>query len=152
MVSFPMLMKFSAIMSSGIFSGPSSSPSGTPIMCLYVWYCPRRLLDCLYFYRSFFFILYCGGDFYLSTILSSSLLICSFALFILLLSPSSVFFISVIVFFNSGSSLHFLFVFLGHMEVPRLGVELELQLPGFAIAAATLDLSSYTTAHGKAGS
>ena len=43
------------------------------------------------------------------------------------------------------------------MEGPRLGVELELQLPGYARAMATRDPSHifdlhYTTAHGDAGS
>ena len=41
--------------------------------------------------------------------------------------------------------LLFAFFFLGlhpgHMKVPRLGVELELQLPAYTIAAATQDLS-----------
>ena len=41
--------------------------------------------------------------------------------------------------------LFFIFVFLGlhpqHMEVPTLGVELELQLPAYATATATWDLS-----------
>ena len=39
----------------------------------------------------------------------------------------------------------FLFFFLGlhlrHMDVPRLGVESELQLPAYTTATATLDLS-----------
>ena len=41
-----------------------------------------------------------------------------------------------------------------HMEVPRLGVELELQLPAYAIATATQEPSynvTYTTALGNAG-
>ena len=50
------------------------------------------------------------------------------------------------------------FCFLGlhpwHMEVPRLGVESELQLPAYAAATAMPDLSrtsaTYTTAHGNA--
>ena len=44
-----------------------------------------------------------------------------------------------------------LFVFLGlhpwHMEVPRLGVKLELQLPTYATATATPDLSCVCTLH-----
>ena len=50
----------------------------------------------------------------------------------------------------------FLFVFLGlhpqHMEVPRLGVKLELELPAYTTATASPDPSlvySYTTAHGN---
>ena len=45
-----------------------------------------------------------------------------------------------------------------HVEVPRLGLELELQLLAFTTATAMLDLSrvvcdvTYTTAHGVAGS
>jgi len=44
-----------------------------------------------------------------------------------------------------------------HMELPRLGVELELQLPAYAIASATAmpDPSlcvAYSTAHGNARS
>ena len=38
------------------------------------------------------------------------------------------------------------------MEVPRLGVKSELQLPDYAAATATWDLSrvcDYTTAHGQ---
>ena len=41
------------------------------------------------------------------------------------------------------------------MEVPRLGVELELQLPAYTTATATRDLShvcDYSIAHGNAGS
>ena len=53
------------------------------------------------------------------------------------------------------------FVFLGpylrHMEVPKLGVKLELQLPAYATTTATPDLhtaasSTYTTAHCNARS
>ena len=41
------------------------------------------------------------------------------------------------------------------MEIPRIGVELELQLPAYTTAIATWDLSrvcTYTTAHGIARS
>ena len=45
----------------------------------------------------------------------------------------------------------YLFVFLGphpqHMEVPRLGVQLELQLPAYARATATRDLSHICDLH-----
>ena len=67
---------------------------------------------------------------------------------------------NVIVFFLS-LSFYFLFIFcfLGpnpqHMDVPRLGVELELQLPAYATAIAMSDpsrLCHYTTAHGNDGS
>ena len=53
----------------------------------------------------------------------------------------------------------FVCVFLGpnlrHMEVPRLGVKSELQLPAYTTATAILDLSltlTYTAAHGNARS
>ena len=36
---------------------------------------------------------------------------------------------------------------LWHMEVPRLGVEWELQLPAYTTATATLDLSSICNPH-----
>ena len=41
-----------------------------------------------------------------------------------------------------------------HMEVPRLGVESELQLPTYTAATVMLDPLSetYTTAHANAGS
>ena len=43
-----------------------------------------------------------------------------------------------------------------HKEVPRLGFQLELQLPAYATATAPLDLSArsapYTVAHGNPGS
>ena len=43
--------------------------------------------------------------------------------------------------------LVFLEQHLGHMEVPRLGVESELQLPAYAIATAMPDLSSIYKLH-----
>ena len=53
----------------------------------------------------------------------------------------------------------FLFFFLGphlqHMDIPRLGVELELQLLAYTTATAMRDLSHiviYTAACGNAGS
>ena len=41
----------------------------------------------------------------------------------------------------------FLELYLQHREVPRLGVELELQLPAYAIATATQDLSCLCDLH-----
>ena len=44
---------------------------------------------------------------------------------------------------------------LQHIEVPRLRVKSELQLPAYTTAEATSDLAAsvtYTTAHGNAGS
>ena len=50
-----------------------------------------------------------------------------------------------------NSSSFFLFVFLGpypwHMEVPRLGEELELQLPAYARATATRAMSRIFDLH-----
>ncbi len=50
-----------------------------------------------------------------------------------------------VIFKNLAHYLYFLFVFLGpnpqHMEVPRLGVESELQLPAYTPATATQDPS-----------
>ena len=90
-ISFPMLGKFSTIISSSIFSGPFSlfSPSGTPIM--------QMLLHLMFLQRSlrlpsFLFILlslFCSTAVN-STILSSRSLIRSSASVILLLIPSSV--------------------------------------------------------------
>ena len=55
--------------------------------------------------------------------------------------------------------LCFVFGFSGlhlwHMEVPRLGVDVELELPAYATATAMqihTECATYTTAHGNAGS
>ena len=50
--------------------------------------------------------------------------------------------------------VYFLGLHLWHVEVPRLGVELELQLPACTTATATLDLNfaPYTTAYSNVGS
>ena len=61
--------------------------------------------------------------------------------------------------FHANQVLLF-FCFLGlhsrHMEVPRLGSKLELQLPAYTMATATHGIraasATYTTAHGNAGS
>ena len=67
--------------------------------------------------------------------------------------------LSFVLFFGVFSFCFVLFVFLGphlrHMEVPRLGVWLELLLPAYATASATPNPScvcDLTTAHGKARS
>ena len=53
------------------------------------------------------------------------------------------------------SFLPFLGPLLWHIEVPSLGVELELQLPAYARVTATRDpraaSAAYTTVHGNAG-
>ena len=43
--------------------------------------------------------------------------------------------------------VYFLGLHLGHMEIPRLGVELELQLQAYAIATATQDPSHIQELH-----
>ena len=61
-------------------------------------------------------------------------------------------------YFRSFLLIYIFFFFLGlhprHMEVLRLGIELELQLPAYTAATAMPDLShicDYTTAHGNDG-
>ena len=95
--SLPMLGKFSAIMSSNIFSGPFSlfSPSGTPIM----WMLVHLILSqrCLKLSSFIFFLLFRGSDFYHSVFQLTYLFFCLIYSVIL----SSMFFISIIVLFNS---------------------------------------------------
>ena len=96
-----MLGKFSAIISSNIFSVPFSlSSSGTPITQMFVRLIlsQRSLESILNLFFSFCFILFFSS---ISTILFYSLLICSSASFIVLLIPSRVFLISIIVLFIS---------------------------------------------------
>ena len=74
-----------------------------PLWCkCSIWCCPRGLLT----FIVSFYSLFCSMSAVI-TILFSSSVICFSASFILLLIPSSVFFISVIVFFNSHWSLFF---------------------------------------------
>ena len=103
-VCFQMLGKFSAVIASKFFSGsfPPYSLSGILILQILVY---LTLFQRSLKLSSFLFILF--PLFYfaavISTILtSSSLNIHASTSFILLLIPFSVFFISVIVFFNSG--------------------------------------------------
>ena len=96
-ISFPMLGKFSTIISSNIFSDPFffSSSSGTPIVQMLVHLMSQtslRLSSILFI----LFSLFCSLA-VISTVLSSSSLIHSSASVILLLIPSRVFLISVIV-------------------------------------------------------
>ena len=100
-VSFPMLRKFSTILSLNIFSGPK--PSGTPIMQTLVHLMlSQRSLNLSSFHYFFFlnFVLWQWFPW-----LSSSLLIHSFASFFSAID--STFFISVTVFIDS-CSLYFL--------------------------------------------
>ena len=52
---------------------------------------------------------------------------------------------------SEGNNLFIIFIFLGphlwHMEVPRLEVQLELQLPAYATATATRDPSLICDLH-----
>ena len=101
-VSFSMLGKFSSIMSSKIFSYPFffSSTSGTSIILMLVhlilFQRSLRLSSVLFIP----FTLFCSSE-VISTISSSSSLICSSTSDILVLIPSRVFLISVIVLFVS---------------------------------------------------
>ena len=98
-VSFPMFAKFSAIISSSIFSGPFSlsSPSGTPIMQMFVHLTLSQRSQAVFIsFHSFFFILFYNSDFHHSVFQLTYPFVCSL---ILLLFPSSVFFISDIVLF-----------------------------------------------------
>ena len=110
-ISFPMLRKFSAIISSNIFSGPFSlsPPPGTPIMWMLVLLMlPQRSLR----QSAFLFILFsifCSGA-VVYTILSFRSFTHS-ASVILLSIPSSVLFISVGSLFSSSKSLVSSFVF-----------------------------------------
>ena len=105
-VSFSRLGKFSPVISSNMFSAPFylSSPSGTPILWIFVHLIlSQRALKL----SSFLFILF---PFFclvavISTTPSLSLLIHFSVSFSLQLIPSSVFFISVTVFFSSLFSL-----------------------------------------------
>ena len=68
-VSFPMFGKFLAIISSNIFSGPFCTPYGTPIMQMLVclmFQISLRLSSLLFIH--FFYILFCGNDFYHSAL------------------------------------------------------------------------------------
>ena len=106
-ISFPMLGKFSTIISSNIFSDSffsSSSSSGTPVTQMFVHLVlsqrSLRLSSVLFILFSLFF-----SSAVISTILSYSSLIHTSASVILLLIPSRVFFFSVIVLFISVCSL-----------------------------------------------
>ena len=89
------LQKFSHTLSFSLLLGPLL------FYCRCIWYCPRGFWDYPQFF--FFFILFtlfCSWE-VISTILSSSSLICSSASDILLLIPSRAFSISVTVLFVS---------------------------------------------------
>ena len=101
-ISFSMLGKFSTIISSKIFSYLFlySSLSATPVIRIFVhliWSQRSLRLSSALFILS---TLFCPSE-VISTILSSSSLICSSASDILLLIPSRVFLISVIMLFVS---------------------------------------------------
>ena len=91
-ISFPTLGKFLAIIYSNIFSGPFFSPSGTSIiwMLVHLILSQGSLNIVLISLHSFFFILFSSRDFHQSVLPLTH----TSASFILLLIPSSVFFIS----------------------------------------------------------
>ena len=99
-ISFPILGKFSTIISSSIFSWSFflSSSSGTPMIrmlgCLTLSQRSLRLSSFLLIHFSFFLSVS-----FISIILSSTSLILSSASLVLLLAPSRVFFISFIALF-----------------------------------------------------
>ena len=99
-ISFPILGKFSTIISSSIFSWSFfwSSSSGTPMIrmfwCLILSWRSLTLSSFLLIHFSFFL-----SESFISTILSSTSLILSSASVILLLVPSKVFLISFIALF-----------------------------------------------------
>ena len=68
-ISFPMLGKFSTIISSNIFLGPFSlsSPSGTPIMRIFMHLMLSQRSQAVFIsFHSFFFILFRSSEFHLS--------------------------------------------------------------------------------------
>ena len=95
-ISFSMLGKFSAIISSKNFSYPFFYSSVWMLVCLILSQRSLRLSSVLFI----LFTLFCSSE-VISTTLSSSSLICSSVSDILLLIPSRVFLISIIVFFVS---------------------------------------------------
>ena len=106
--SLPILAKILTIISSNIFSYPLLlSSSGTPMIQMLYLMLSQRSLRLL----SFLFILFFCSASFISTILSSSSLVCPSASVILLVVPTSVFLISIIVFiadclfFSSSRSL-----------------------------------------------
>ena len=100
-ISFPILGKFSTIISSSIFSWPFflSSYPGTPmILMLGHFTLSQRSLRLSSFLLILFFSFFLSASF-VSTILSSTSFILSYASIILLLVPSRVFLISFIALF-----------------------------------------------------
>ena len=69
-IFFPMLGRFSAIISSNIFSGPFSLLLLEPLKyeCWLVKCCPRCLLGCFHFLNSSLNILFCGSEFHHSVL------------------------------------------------------------------------------------
>ena len=63
-ISFPMLGKFSTIISSNVFSGSFSLSSGTPIMQMLVCSVLSQRSPRLSSFLSFFFILFCSSGFH----------------------------------------------------------------------------------------
>ena len=105
-ISFPMLGKFLAIISSNIFSGPFSlsSLSGAPIMWMLAHLMLTQRSLRLASFHFILFSIFCSVA-VIATILSSRSFIHSSPSVILLLIPSSVLFISVCLFFSPSRSL-----------------------------------------------
>ena len=67
-ISFPILGKFSGIISSMFSQVISLSSSGTPIMQMLVHLMFQRSLRLSFFFHSFFYILFCSSDFHHSAL------------------------------------------------------------------------------------
>ena len=114
-ISFPMLGKFSTLISSKIFSNPFSFSSEIPIFQIFTSLTLSQGSLRLSSILLIFYLLFCSSAI-ISTILSSSLLICLYASVTLLMIPFRVFLISVTVLFaticlffiSSRSLLHVL--------------------------------------------
>ena len=114
-ISFPMLGKFSTLISSKIFSNPFSLSSEIPIFQMFTSLTLSQGSLRLSSILLIFYLLFCSSAI-ISTILSSSLLICLSASVTLLMIPFRVFLISITVLFaticlffiSSRSLLHVL--------------------------------------------
>ena len=105
-ISFPMLGKFSANISSNIFSGPFclSYPSGTPIMRMFIHLMLSQRSLRLPSFLFILFSIFCHVA-VISNILSSRSCIYASASVILLWIPSNLLFIVVCLIFSSCRSL-----------------------------------------------
>ena len=101
-VSFPMLGKFSAIISSNIFSSPSRTPYNVNVSIFNVVAEGSKII--FISFHSFCSILFCGSGFHWSVFQFSDLFFCLIYSSVI---PSNVFFISVL--YSSTVWLFFIF-------------------------------------------